>query len=151
MGMIPISANIHDLFRKLRSCRKWEKGMDINPGDETSYTTQYQEVFLKYVDNEYFDKHQCVSVNEHLSLPRINNIPSGTIPGSCWSFLDIYDLSSDDEEYLMPNNVAGTTPGRSDPAANLSNAARLSLNSPPEAPKNWGQITAHLNDYHSDP
>jgi len=25
------------------------------------------------------------------------------------------------------------------------------LNSPPEAPKNWGQINPSLNDYHSDP
>jgi len=25
------------------------------------------------------------------------------------------------------------------------------LNSPPEAPKNWGQINPNLNDYHSDP
>jgi hypothetical protein len=30
-------------------------------------------------------------------------------------------------------------------------AARLYLNSPPEAPKNWGQINPNLNDYHSDP
>jgi len=27
--------------------------MDINPEDKTSYTTQYQEAFLKYVENEY--------------------------------------------------------------------------------------------------
>jgi len=30
-------------------------------------------------------------------------------------------------------------------------AARLYLNSPPEAPKNRGQITPNLNDYNSDP
>jgi hypothetical protein len=60
-------------------------------------------------------------------------------------------LSSDDEEYLMPNNVAETTPGRSDCAAHLLTAARLYLNSPPEAPKNWGQINPNLNDYHSNP
>jgi hypothetical protein len=29
-------------------------------------------------------------------------------------------------------------------------AARLFLNSLPEAPKNWGQINANLNDDHSD-
>jgi len=51
-GMILISAHILDPFRKLRSFRKWDMGMDINPTDETSYTTQYQEVFLKYVENE---------------------------------------------------------------------------------------------------
>jgi len=51
----------------------------------------------------------------------------------------------------MPNDVADTTPGRSDRAARLLTAARLYLNSPPEAPKNWGQINTNLNDYHSDP
>jgi len=30
-------------------------------------------------------------------------------------------------------------------------ASRLLFNSPPEAPKNWGQINPNLNDYHSDP
>jgi len=54
-------------------------------------------------------------------------------------------------EYLTPNNVAETTPGRSDSAARLLTAARLYLNSPPEAPKYWGQINPNLNDYHSDP
>ena len=60
-------------------------------------------------------------------------------------------MSSDDEKYLMTNNVAETTPGRSDRAARLLTAAMLYLNSPPEAPKNWGQINPNLNDYHSDP
>jgi len=52
-GRVLISAHILDPFRKLRSCRKWDKGMDINPEDETFYTTQSQEAFLKYVENEY--------------------------------------------------------------------------------------------------
>jgi hypothetical protein len=60
-------------------------------------------------------------------------------------------LSSDDDEYLRAKNVAEMTPGRSDRAARLFTAARLYLNSPPEAPKNWGQIDPNRNDYHSDP
>jgi hypothetical protein len=40
---------------------------------------------------------------------------------------------------------------RSNHAARLLTATRLCLNSPPEAPKNWGQINPNLNDYHSDP
>jgi len=48
-GMLLISAQILHLFRKLRMFRKWDKGMDIHPEDETSYTTQYQQAFLKYV------------------------------------------------------------------------------------------------------
>jgi len=110
-GMLLISAHILDPFRKLRSFRKWDKGMDINPEDETSYTTQYQEAFLKYVENEYCAKHRYVPVNKLQSLPSSNHIPSATASRSCQSSFDPYDLCSDDEEYLTPNNVAKTTPG----------------------------------------
>jgi hypothetical protein len=150
-GMLLISAYIVDPFRKLRSFRKWDKGMDINPEDETSYTTQYQESFLKYVENEYCTKHRRVPVNKLETVPTNNLVPSATASGSYQSSFDPYDLSTDDEEYLMPNNVAEMTPGRSDRAARLLTAARLYLNSPPEAPKNWGQINPILNDYHCDP
>jgi len=61
-GMLLISANILHSFRKLRSFRKWEKGMDINPEDETSHTTQYREAFLKDVENDYGVKHRRVPV-----------------------------------------------------------------------------------------
>jgi hypothetical protein len=46
-GMLIITAHILDPFWTLRSFRKWDKGMHINPEDETSYTTQYQVAFLK--------------------------------------------------------------------------------------------------------
>jgi len=92
-----------------------------------------------------------VQVNKHENLLRSSLIPSETVLGSWQSSFDPYDLSSDDEECLTPNNVADTTPGPSDRAARLLIAARLYLNSPPEAPKNWGQINPNLNDYHSDP
>jgi len=51
-GMLIITAHIHDPFRKVWSVRKSDNGMDINPEDETSYTTQYQETFRKYVENK---------------------------------------------------------------------------------------------------
>jgi len=60
-------------------------------------------------------------------------------------------MSSDDGEYLTPTDDAETTRGRSNCAARLLTAASLYLNSPPEAPKNWGQLNPNLNDYHSDP
>jgi hypothetical protein len=150
-GMLLIAGHILDLFRKLRSFRNWDKGMDFNPEDETFYTTQYQEAFLKYMENEYCAKHRHVPVNKLENLRSSNPFPSAKASGSCESSFDPYDLSSDDEEYLTPNNVAETTPGQSDRAARLLTAARLYLNSPPEAPKNWGQINPNLNDYHSDP
>jgi len=90
-GMLLISTYILNLFRKLRPCRKWDKGMDIDPENETSYTTQYQEAFLKYVENEYCAKHWRVTVNKHESLPSSNPIPSATASGSCQSSFDPYD------------------------------------------------------------
>jgi len=51
-GLLLISAHIVNHFRKSWSFRKWDKWMDIIPEDETSYTTQYQEAFLKYVENK---------------------------------------------------------------------------------------------------
>jgi hypothetical protein len=137
-GIHLMSAHILDPFRKLRSFRKWDKGIDINPEDETSYTTQCQEAFLKYMENEYCAKHQCVLVSKLETVPSSKLVPSATTSGSYQSSFDPYDLFSDDEEYLTPSNVAETTPGRSDRAAHLLTAARLYLNSPPEAPKNCG-------------
>jgi len=90
-GMLVISAHILDLFRKLRSFRKLDKGMDINPEDETSYAAQYQEAFLKYVENDDCAKHGDVPVDKHQSSPSSNPIPSATVSGSCQSSFDAYD------------------------------------------------------------
>jgi len=149
-GMLLISAHILDPYWKLRPFRKWDKGMDIDPEDETSYNTQYQEAFLKYVENEYCAKHQRVPVNKLETVPSNNLLLPATATGSYQSSFNPCDLSSDDEEYLTPNNVAETTPGRSDRAARSLTTARLYFNSLPEAPKNWGQINPNLDDYHSD-
>ena len=149
--MLLISAHILDSFRKVWLFRKWDKGLDINPEDETSYTAQYQEACLKYVENEYCGEHRRVPVDQHECLPRRNHISSGKVSGSCQSSFDPYDLSSNDEEYLTPNNVAENTPGGSNCPARLLPAARLYLNLPPEAPENWGQINPNLNDDHSNP
>jgi len=103
------------------------------------------------MENEYCAKHRCVPINKYQSLPSSDDISSATASRSCQSSFDSYNLSSNDEEYLMPNNQAETTPGQSDCAARLLTAARLYLNLPPEAAKNRGQINLNLNDYHSDP
>jgi len=55
--------------------------MDTNPEDETSYTTQYQEAFLKYVENEYCAKHRRVRVNQLETVPTSNLVPSATASG----------------------------------------------------------------------
>jgi len=92
-----------------------------------------------------------VTVNRHESLPSSNLIPSATPSGCCQSSFDPDDLSSNEEEYLTPNDEAETTPGRNDSASCLFTAASLYLNSPPDAPNNRGQINSNLNDTHTDP
>jgi hypothetical protein len=56
--------------------------MDINPEDETSYTTQFQESFLKYVEDEYCSKHQRVPVNKLKTVLSSNLVPSGMVQGN---------------------------------------------------------------------
>ena len=145
-----ILAQIPDSFRKLQLFRKWDQGMDINPEDETCYTTQYQEAFLRYVENRYCAKHRRLPVTKSKHIPNKHLSFSAMASRSGQSSYDPYDLSCDDQEYLMPINVAETTPGRSDRAARILTAASLFLNSPPELPHNWGQINPNLNDYQSD-
>jgi len=150
-GMLLILSCILDCFWKLWSFRKCDMGMDCNFEDETSYTTQQQEVFLKYVENESCAKHRDVPVNKPECVPSRNLVLSAMASWSCQASFDPYNLSSDDEEYSTPNNVAEMTPGWSNHAACLSTAARLYFNSQPEATKNWGQINPNLNDYYSNP
>jgi len=127
---------------------KWKE--DLYFAVKTTYTTQYQEAFLKYVENEYCAKHRRLLVTQPESIPINNLVSSAMASRSGQSSYDPYDLSTDDGEYIMPNNVTETTPGWSDRAARLLTAARLHLNSPPELPQNRGQIHPILTDYHSD-
>jgi hypothetical protein len=92
-----------------------------------------------------------VPVNNFQSLPSSNPISSATASGSCQLSLDPYDFSCHDEEDLVPKHVGEMTPDQSNRAVRLLTAARLTLDLPPEPPKNWGQINPNLNNYHSDP
>jgi len=56
MGMLLVPGHILESFRQVRLFRKWDKGMDINPKDETTSMTLYQEAFPKYVENEHSAK-----------------------------------------------------------------------------------------------
>jgi len=125
--------------------------MDINPEDDTSYTIQYDEAFLKYVENEYCTKHRQLSVTKQGKLPSNDFIHSAMPSQSGQLSFDPYDLSSGDEEYLTPKILAETTPGWSDCPAHLLTAARLYLNCPPDLPKNWGQVDLNPDHYHSNP
>ena len=103
------------------------------------------------MENEYCTKHLYVPVNKHQSVLSNNLVPSTIPSGSGQSFFDPYDLSSDDGAYLPPANVAESSPGQINHASCIVTTALLCLNSPPEAPKNWGHIYQNLNDYYSDP
>jgi len=149
--MVLISAHILDPFQTLRLFWKWDKGMYINSEDETSYTTKYQEGFLRYMENKYCAKHRRLPVTQSENIPKHNVSLSAVASRPGQSSYDLYDLSSDNEQYLMPNHVAKTTPRRSDCAASLLTTARLYLDSPPELPHNWGRNNLNPNDYHSNP
>ena len=114
------------------------------------YTTQYQEAFLKYVENEYSAKHQQISAIIPETLPGLKIFPSAKAGGFGQSSLGTYDLCCDEENYVTPKSLGETTPRWSDYTALLLTAARLDLNSPPEARKNWGQVNLNLHDYHFD-
>jgi len=60
--MLVISAHILDSIWKLRSYRKWDKEMDITTDYDTSYTTQFQETFVNYVENKCWDKHLRMAI-----------------------------------------------------------------------------------------
>jgi len=91
--------------------------MHLNPEDETLYTTQYEEAFMKYGENEYWAKHRQVPVINQGSVPTNNLFPSATTEGCGQSSFDSDDFSSDDDEYVMPHNAAVMAHGRSDSAA----------------------------------
>jgi len=88
--------------------------MESNPEVETSYITEYQEVILKDVENEYCAKHRHVPVNKPKCVLSSNLASAVQASRSSQSSIDPYDLSSDDEEYSTPNKVAKATPSRSD-------------------------------------
>jgi len=96
-SLVFISAHILDPFMKLQSFRKWDKVMDMNPENETSYNTQYQEAFLRYVEKKYCAKHRRMSVTKPENEQHSNFFPSGMAFGFGQSSFDPYDLSSDDD------------------------------------------------------
>jgi len=71
--------------------------MDINPEDETSYTNQYQEEFLIYLENKSCTKHRHFPVIKPEIVTCNNPFMSEMASWSAESSDDPYDLSSNDE------------------------------------------------------
>jgi len=128
-GMLRISALILDRFQMLWSFTKWDKVMDMNPEDETSYTTQYQEALLKYVEKKYCAKHLPMSVIKPENVLGSNCFPTPKACGFGKSSFDPYDWSSNDEEYLTAKSVAEMTTRWSDCAAHLLTATTIWIHS----------------------
>jgi len=150
-GIRRISARNLGPFWMLQSYWKWHKGMDIYPGDKTSYTSQYHVAFLKSVENESCAKHQRMSVIKPWNVLGSNHFLSATASTLCRSSCDPYDLSSNQEQCLTPKCMADTALGFCDCAAFLLTAARLHLNSLSESSKHWGQVNPNVNENRSDP
>jgi hypothetical protein len=84
--------------------------MDINPKEEVCNTIQYQEAFLKYVENEYCAKDlRMTDINPENAF-YTNFFASAKVSRLCPSSFESYDSSSDDGEYLTPESVAEMTP-----------------------------------------
>ena len=82
-SMLLISVQIFDRFRVLRLCRMWDRWIRNNPEDETDYTTEYQEAYLRYVETEYSAKQRHVPDNSLESLPTSNLVLSAPASGYC--------------------------------------------------------------------
>jgi len=112
-----ISAYILHSFQKWRSFRKCDKAMHINPKDETLYTVQYQEAFLKYTENEYWTKHRRMSVINPEHVPHRNVFCSALVSGVGYSCFVPYNFSGNDDENLSPKTMTESSSGRSNHAA----------------------------------
>lgn len=52
-GLLLILAALLDPFRKTKTFRAWDAGMNIDPKDSESYTAQYTEAFMDYWEEMY--------------------------------------------------------------------------------------------------
>ena len=52
-GLLLILAALLDPFRKTKTFRTWDAGMNIDPKDSESYTAQYTEAFIDYWEEMY--------------------------------------------------------------------------------------------------
>jgi len=62
--------------------RKQGKGLDINPDQEASYSTQTLQVFEKHIENEWFAKQRRLVIIKSKCLPR-NNLFSSIMGAGC--------------------------------------------------------------------
>jgi hypothetical protein len=125
MHIVPISAHILDGVCKLRFIKSNNKGMHITQEDVTSYTPQYQEAFLMYVEIKHCTIHRYLTVIKPKCVPMNNRCTSAMFWTAGESSFATYGLPSDDEEYSMPNSVSYTMPRQSNHAVHQPTAKGL--------------------------
>jgi predicted AAA+ superfamily ATPase len=123
--MVLMSGHILNPSRNLWSFRKLPQGMDINSDKVTSYTSQYQEAFLKYVEHKYWANHRRAPVTRPESILNNTLLFSDMTSSSGQLSYNRYYLTGDDNEDSIPNNVVEYVLRPSDHAARLMTAARL--------------------------
>jgi hypothetical protein len=75
-----------------------------------SQTTQYQEALQQTVENEYLAKHLQMSIRKPSNDPSSNLVSAVKPSGFGHPSVVPYDLSSDDDEYLVGRRSDERTP-----------------------------------------
>jgi len=112
----------------------------MNTEDETFWTTHYQQVWQKYVENEYCAKYIRFSFIQCERILNNNLISSILHFHSHQTSLDPSDLSSDDEECSTSKRCLKRFPDE----AVAQPVYWLCLNWHPESPMNWGPVNPIL-------
>ena len=84
--------------------------MEIHSEDNTYYTTQYQEAFLPYVENEYCAKHRHCLVIKPESILNNNLFFTALVSRTGCASFSPDDFSSADDDYIKSKNVAEMRP-----------------------------------------
>jgi hypothetical protein len=95
--MLFIAAQILDPFWKLQSFRKLDKAMDITHKNKGSFTAQYKDAFIKYVEHKYRTRNPITTDTTHNIVPNHNIFSSIPTSGPGQSTCDTNDLPSDDK------------------------------------------------------
>jgi len=83
--------------------------------------------------------------------PSDNLFRSSAASASGQCSTDLYELSSKNEEYVMPRQVTEMTPGECTRAVCVLTAPMLNLTLPHELQKHWGHVNQNQNQVHSHP
>jgi hypothetical protein len=108
--LLIIAADILVSFRKLQSFRKWDKAIDDNSEDHSSFMAHYNNIYLKYVEYEYCSKDPIIPNFTFETTTHNNPFTTSPLSGPAHTFYDPYDLSCNNAKYITPANIVESTP-----------------------------------------